>query len=491
MRWDLYPSYKNAPSRELRFPPLSQLFSVTPHINACLCVQGNNDPLSKWRGEKGCEKRKGRESRGKRDTTAAAQFGTSMAISSRPEECGDPDILKRVALTTTLPYTDSADSDFATPRDETKITPRSSTNSAVSSGADPSPRTPPRSARTRTVVGSSSALASVCSPERRHAGLAGALSPRSPRVGGLPAQFKQHVSMAAEATVESMLFSPQGVRMIDSMFLGVEIQTWGDSCTETLCPCTAHSGTERARVHWKEGEEDRDRAPSADEADTRGTSRKLSQHQDEEPFHFREVGFARWDSREDESQQRLEHDKLGARQSSTGSQSPDLSPTSRFDKTHISLPAGDDVATVRDSPWNKTGKSDEMPRWSHTVWSDNLSKTPGGNSSFSHTRCTHNTSIVENIDASPSHTQTRRTEHNASITEAINASLIEDAQSASIISEDGPVGQIQTPRTIHEDGIGGGKHVHRRGRSTDDEFCILEDLDMADSETGEIFVDRG
>ena len=94
--------------------------------------------------------------------------------------------------------------------------------------------------------------------------------------------------------------------------------------------------------------------------------------------------------------------------------SPDLSPTGKFDKTpgkfektHISIPAGgDEMAAVRDSPWNKTGRSDDMPRWNHTVWSDNMSKTPGGaNSSFSHTRCTHNTSITENIDTSPSHTQ--------------------------------------------------------------------------------------
>lgn len=464
---------------------------------------GGVDPLSMWRGEKECQRRKDgsieREGEsGWRDTTeGAANFSTPMAVSSLTRECADSDVLQHDVLRTSLPYADSAESSCGTPRGDEGIrtSPRSSTNSALSSATDPSPKTPPRSAVNGSVVGLASWVAPVCSPERRHASLTTLISPRSPRVGGLPAQFRQHVASAAEATVDNILFSPQGVWMIDAMFLGVDIQTRADRCADSSCPCAAaaQSVTERARVHWKQDDKDEEYAPSAEEAESRPVLCKSSQDQNEEPFHFREVGYARWDSREEESLQKLESDRLrsSARRSSSGSQSPDLSP-SKFEKTHISISAGDDVATVRDSPWNRTGKSDEMPRWSHTVWSDNLSKTPGGNSSFSHTRCTHNTSITENIDASPSHTQTRRTEHNVSITEAINASLLEDPQSASIISEDGPVAQAQTPRmNPEEDRVSGHKPVHRRGRSIDDDFCILEDLDMADGETGEVFVDRG
>lgn len=462
---------------------------------------GDADPLSKWRGEKECQPHKdgSTEREGKSgwtDTTAgAANFGTSMAVSSRTTARADSDVLQHDVMKTRLPYADSAESSCGTPRGDegTRTSPRSSTNSAISSATDPSPKTPPRSAVNGNLVGNASSVAPVCSPERRYASLTTLVSPRSPRVGGLPAQFRQHVASAAEATVDSILFSPQGVRMIDAMFLGVDIQTRADRCADLSCPCAAQNVTERARVHWKQDDKDEEYAPSAEEDEFRPVFCKSSQDQNEEPFHFREVGYARWDSREEEGLQKLEGDKLrsSAQRSSAGSQSPDLSP-SKFEKTHISIPAGDDVATVRGSPWNKTGKSDEMPRWSHTVWSDNLSKTPGGNSSFSHTRCTHNTSIMENIDASPSHTQTRRTEHNVSITEAINTSLLEDPQSASIISEDGPAAQAQTPR-MHpeEDRASGRKPVHRRGRSIDDDFCILEDLDMADGETGEVFVDRG
>jgi hypothetical protein len=315
----------------------------------------------------------------------------------------------------------------------------------------------------------------------------------SPRRGAVE---RVYLSEALEAVVEKVLFSALGEHVVDSLFTGVNVQSAPETCTRTLCPCVSTGSTYgRVRVHWKcddGGEEPRE------------VARSESHPEKEEAFHFREIGYARWDSREDESRQKREH----ARRSS----SPDLSPTGKFDKTHISIPANEDLAAARDSPWNKTGKSDEMPRFSHTVWSEHLSKTPGGaNCSFSHTRGTHNTSIVENIEASPSCTRhlhltrTRQTDHNVSITEVLNASLSEGPANASIVSEDDAPARIDdTPRaeraSEHGLGVGGedGRDVeygaargHRRGKSIDGNCCILEDLDMADSETGEVFVDRG
>jgi len=315
----------------------------------------------------------------------------------------------------------------------------------------------------------------------------------SPRRGAVE---RVHLSEALEAVVEKVLFSALGEHVVDSLFKGMSVQSVPNTCTCTLCPCVSTGSTcGKARVHWKRddgGEEPRE------------VARPENHPEKEEAFHFREIGYARWDSREDESRQKRDH--------AWRSSSPDLSPTGKFDKTHISIPANEDLAAARDSPWNKTGKSDEMPRFSHTVWSENLSKTPGGaNCSLSHTRGTHNTSIVENIEASPSCTRhlhltrTRQTDHNVSITEVLNVSLSEGPANASIVSEDdAPVRIDDTPRaeraSEHGFGVGGddgrgveygGGRGHRRGKSIDGNCCILEDLDMADSETGEVFVDRG
>jgi len=459
-------------------------------------VPGSTDPLSKWRGERCMEKRYSneREPAG-RDAAGGVEFRTAMAISSR-SDLADPAALKAGAHRDSLPSAEYGEGQSPKWREEMQTTPRSSINSAISSGAEPSPTTPPHATTSRSMQGSECA-APFGSPDRRAAGMMAGGSPRSPRVGGMSPCSRQHYAAAVATTVDKMLFSTAGLAVIDSIFLGIDIETQAGTCAPSCAssaPCAAH----RVRVHWKgtDGSVDEPRdAEAVEEAAEAASDKsvgKLPQEAAAEQFHFREVGFARWDSREEESKVRGEREKGSSRdKTSAGCASPELSPTNRFEKTHISIPAGEDVATVRDSPWNKTGRSDEMPRWSHTVWSDNLSKTPGGNSSFSHTRCTHNMSIVENIDASPSHTQTRRTEHNVSIAEAINTSLIEDPQSTSLISEEGPGAQMQTPRTERQDGHGDGKRTHRRGRSVDEDLCILEDLDMADGETGEVFVDRG
>jgi hypothetical protein len=140
---------------------------------------------------------------------------------------------------------------------------------------------------------------------------------------------------------------------------------------------------------------------------------------------------------------------------------------------------------------------------------------------------------METMDNSPSRTRTRRTEHNVSISEEcecdlisthtrrtdanasiMNASITEDPPNTSLdaltntqkaddapntshVSEDTTDAHAHTQRERERGGTNGTsasrdvRRVHRRTASFDDELCILEDLDMADCETGEIFVDRG
>jgi len=77
-----------------------------------------------------------------------------------------------------------------------------------------------------------------------------------------------------------------------------------------------------------------------------------------------------------------------------------------------------------------------------------------------------------------------------SITEVINSSLTEDPNS-SVLSEGDANAQIDTPRGKGETVEGGAREVHQCSKIMDEDFCILEDLDMADGETGEVFVNRG
>lgn len=468
-----------------------------------------SDSLSKWRGERTRDKQRGESSEKVAKSwrsvspTSEDESRTAMAVSTSTAERTHNIVHgRRDPISASQRHGDRKDCPPVNGYDEPQRTPRSSTSSIVSIAAEPSPKTPPRSPVARSSSGTFDSPTAVGSLDGgRAVSRPPAVSPRSPNVGRvsprLSAVERVHLSEAMDAVVEKMLFSLLGEHVMDGMFLAVSVQsTDEEKCSSTSCLCTENGGGGRGRVHWQRDEDDDELNEEADRHETRGGEKE---HDREKPFHFREVDFARWDSREDESRykrEQLEREQLSGWRSSD---SPDLSPTGKFDKTpgkfektHISIQAGDELAAVRDSPWNKTGKSDEMPRWSQTVWSDNLSKTPGGgNVSFSHTRCTHNTSISENIDASPSHTRTRRTEHNVSITEVINSSLMEDPANSSVISEEGGNAHIYTPRGKGENAAGGRRAVHRRGKSMDEDFCILEDLDMADCETGEVFVDRG
>jgi len=497
---------------------------------------GGVDPLSKWRGECGSSARRSvsseRSSASEQGSVSptsagAGDFRTRMASSAeaadRAQLAGQSSESAAAGHARSGSKGRSAGSGssscapdaYAHANTQGQSTPRSSATSVASShaaashskGSSPvnAPRTPERPGVSARAV--SAAVVDARSPQGRAGASARLLvmSPRSPRVGSVSPRWsvveRAHLSEALDAVVEKVLFSSLGEHVVDSLFQGVSVQSEPDTCARPLCSCASTSGAcGKARVHWKSN----DHAQSNHHAQEPGEVAEQEPEKDE-PFHFREIGFVRWDSRENEGQESRQK-----REHAWRSTSPDLSPTGKFEKTHISIPASEDLAAARDSPWNKTGRSDEMPRFSHTVWSDNLSKTPGGaNCSFSHTRCTHNTSITENIEASPSYTRTRHTDHNVSITEVINASLSEEPANASIVSEeDAPARTDDTSRAerardkgcgrrdddVTDEGKGaeyGVTRGHRRGRSLDGQCCILEDLDMADSETGEVFVERG
>ena len=455
-----------------------------------------SDSLSKWRGEwtrhaqGGDSNERGAGLGRSVSPTSEDESRTSMAVSSSAAH--HKDVMKeRDAINSCQRHGRKQDSSAVEGCAELQRTPRFSTTCVGIA-----PASAEKISLHPSLVHSASGkfdVAAVGSPDRRAVSRPPVVSPSSPCVASVSPQLnaveRVHFSEAIEAVVEKMLFSSLGENVTDSIFLAVSVQSKDvENCASSSHLCTGNIGGVRGRVHWPKDEGQSDMKEEGDRNETREEDK-------EKPFHFREVDFARWDSREDESRQKLEREQLIGWRSSD---SPDLSPTGKyektpgkFEKTHISIQAGDELTAARDLPWNKTGKSDDMPRWSQTVWSDNLSKTPGGgNVSFSHTRCTHNTSITENIDASPNHTRTRRTEHNVSITEVINSSLTEDPNS-SVLSEGDANAQIDTPRGKGETVEGGAREVHQCSKIMDEDFCILEDLDMADGETGEVFVNRG
>ena len=467
------------------------------HMQACEQSREGPDSLVKWRDGRTV----GKQRRGTEATRSVSPpplndlppSGTSPTSSDANESFssvassgnGNRDRSLRHVAPTSPSHPNAGEKD-ASFHSHHIATPRSSATSIISKTSAPSPNTPREDFNVCPASGREGAS---ITPNVNSQCKSQSSSPRSisPRPSGMSSAQRLLFSGAMANVVENMLFSVEGRHVIDKVFLAHEVESEVDVAHEPRLhsqeECTGFDQV-GGNLSW-EDEQNFQRLASSPRPDVddvkHGDTDNLSQ---ENKFHFREVGYVRWDSRDDE------HSKRNTFSPLAGDAGPGTASPITFAKTHISIPSTDDQAG-RGSPWNKTGTSDDMPRWSHTVWSDGQSmcKTAGGgaNASLSHTHGTHNTSIVEHMGASFSHTQ--------DYVGGVESAVIEDVDENTSIIDEVPNAKAHSPEALL--GVSTGGEWRRRRRSgasvasVEEDFCILQDLDMADAETGEVFVDRG
>ena len=465
------------------------------HTQACEQSREGPDPLVKWRDGRTVRKQRGGTEATRSvsspplndllpsDTlpmsSDANESFSSVASSGSRDRC----LHNGAPTSPSHPNADEKDASFHSNR---IATPRSSASSIISKTSAPSPKTPRGDLNVCHASGREGASST---PNTNSQCKFQSSSPRSisPRPSGMSSAQRLLFSGAMANVVENMLFSVEGRNVIDKVFLAHEVESEVDVAHEPRLhsqeECTGFDQV-GGNLSW-EDEQNFQRLASSPRPDVddvkHGDTDNLSQ---ENKFHFREVGYVRWDSRDDE------HSKRNTFSPLAGDAGPGTASPITFAKTHISIPSTDDQAG-RGSPWNKTGTSDDMPRWSHTVWSDgqSLCKTAGGgaNASLSHTHGTHSTSIVEHMGASLSHTQ--------DYVGGVESAVMEDVDENTSIIDEVPNAKALSPEALLGFSTGGEWRRRRRSgasvASVEEDFCILQDLDMADAETGEVFVDRG